>query len=108
MTKADLVAFVADKAKITKKDADAAIAAFMDAVSGALAKGESVSLVGFGTFKVGERAARDGRNPRTGESIKIAAAKSAKFSQGKKLKELLNPAPAPTPQKAASKTKKKK
>jgi len=104
MTKADLVAFVADKAKITKKDADAAVGAFMEAVSGALAKGESVSLVGFGTFKVGERAAREGRNPRTGEAIKIAAAKSAKFSQGKKMKDLLNPAP----QKAAGKGKKKK
>jgi DNA-binding protein HU-beta len=108
MTKADLVAFVADKAKITKKDADAAVGAFMEAVSGALAKGESVSLVGFGTFKVGERAAREGRNPRTGESIKIAAAKSAKFSQGKKLKDLLNPAPAAAPQKASGKPKKKK
>jgi DNA-binding protein HU-beta len=108
MTKADLVAFVADKAKITKKDADAAIGAFVEAVSGGLAKGENVALVGFGTFKVGARAAREGRNPRTGESIKIAAAKTAKFSPGKKLKDLLNPAPAPEPPKSASKSKKKK
>jgi DNA-binding protein HU-beta len=108
MTKSDLVAFVADKAKIAKKDADAAIGAFVEAVSGGLAKGENVALVGFGTFKVGARAAREGRNPRTGESIKIAAAKTAKFSPGKKLKELLNPAPAPVPPKAAAKPKKKK
>jgi DNA-binding protein HU-beta len=110
MTKADLVALVGEKAKITKKNADAAIGAFMEAISGALAKGEGVSLVGFGSFKVAERAARDGRNPRTGEAIKIAAAKTAKFSPGKALKDLLNPAPPPkaAPSKASSKPKKKK
>jgi DNA-binding protein HU-beta len=108
MTKADLVAFIVDRAKITKKDADAAVGAFVDAVSEALTKGDSVSLVGFGTFKVGERAAREGRNPRTGEAIKIPAAKTAKFSPGKKLKDLLNPAPVPEPPKAPSKSRKKK
>lgn len=108
MTKSEIVAFVAEKAKITRKDADAAVGAFMEAVSGTLARGESVALVGFGTFKVGERAAREGRNPRTGESIKIAAAKTARFAPGKKLKELLNPPPPPEPPKAASRSRKKK
>ncbi len=108
MTKADLAAILADKAEITKKVADAAIGAFMEAVSGALAKGESVSLVGFGTFKVGARAERAGRNPRTGEPVTIPAAKTAKFAPGKKLKGLLNPAPPPEPPKAAGKAKKKK
>jgi DNA-binding protein HU-beta len=110
MTKAEIVALVAEKAEITKKHADAAVAAFMEAITGALAKGEGVSLVGFGSFKVGERAAREGRNPRTGEAIKIAAAKTAKFAPGKALKDLLNPPPPskPEPTKATSKPKKKK
>lgn len=108
MTKADLVAFIAAKANITKKDADAAVGAFVEGVSGALAKGEGVSLVGFGSFKVGERAAREGRNPRTGEAIKIPASKTAKFSPGKALKDLLNPPPPPEPAKGAKKPKKKK
>lgn len=108
MTKADLAAFLAGKVKITKKNAEVAIGAFMEAVSAALAKGESVSLVGFGTFKVGARAERVGRNPRTGETVRIPAAKTARFSPGKKLKDLLNPAPPPEPPKAAGKSKKNK
>lgn len=87
MTKAELTAFVADKAGITKKAAEAAINAFADGVSSALEKGESVSLLGFGSFKVAERAEREGRNPRTGEKIKIPAAKVAKFAPGKALKD---------------------
>lgn len=108
MTKSEIVAFVAEKANITRKEADAAVGAFMEAVSGTLARGESVALVGFGTFKVGERAAREGRNPRTGEPIKIAAGKTARFAAGKKLRELLNPPPPPEPPKAAGRSKKKK
>ena len=110
MTKADLVAVVAEKAQITKAEADTAITAFVGAVSDSLVKGEAVTLVGFGTFKVGERAEREGRNPRTGEAIKIPASKAAKFSPSKSLKERLNPEPAPVPEppKAAAKPKAKK
>ncbi len=110
MTKAELAAFIAEKVKIKKKEADAAIAAFVEGVSSALAKGEGVSLVGFGSFKVGERAAREGRNPRTGEVIKISASKTAKFAPGKALKDLLNPPPQPEPEaaKGAKKPRKKK
>ncbi len=108
MTKADLVAFIADKASMTKKDADAAVGAFMEAVSGALSRGESVSLVGFGSFKVGERAAREGRNPRTGDPIKIPASKTAKFIPGKALKDQLNPPPPKSESSKGSKKPKKK
>lgn len=87
MTKAELTAFVADQAGITKKVAEAAINAFTDGVSAALEKGESVSLLGFGSFKVSARAEREGRNPRTGDKIKIPAAKVVKFTPGKALKD---------------------
>jgi DNA-binding protein HU-beta len=107
MTKADLVAVIAEKAQITKGIADTAVTAFVGAVSDALVKGEAVTLVGFGTFKVGERAEREGRNPRTGETIKIAASKAAKFSPGKSLKDRLNPAPEPAKGSAKAKAKKK-
>ncbi len=87
MTKAELVAKMAEKAGISKKDAEAALNAFMDAVKEALANGEKVSLVGFGTFEVVERAERKGRNPQTGEEITIPATKAPKFRPGKGLKD---------------------
>ena len=87
MTKAELTAFVADKAGITKKAAESAINAFTEGVSTSLEKGEPVSLLGFGSFKVAGRAEREGRNPRTGDKIKIPAAKVVKFTPGKALKD---------------------
>lgn len=87
MTKADLVNAMAEKAGLSKTDAEKALKAFTDAVTEALKAGEKVALVGFGTFSVGERAARTGKNPQTGAQIKIAAAKSPKFKAGKALKD---------------------
>ncbi len=87
MNKTELVAAVADKANLTKKDADAAVAAVLEAVKDALADGDKVSLVGFGTFSVKERAARTGLNPRTKEAITIPAAKVPAFKAGAALKE---------------------
>lgn len=89
--KADLVEnVVAAVPGITKKDAGAAVDAVFDGIAAALAAGGEASIVGFGSFKVGERAAREGRNPRTGESIPIAASKAPKFSAGKALKDRVN------------------
>ena len=85
MNKTELIAAMAEKAQITKVDAGKALNAYMDVVKKQLAKGEKVSLIGFGTFSVVNRPARTGRNPRTGKSIKIAAKKSAKFKAGKGL-----------------------
>lgn len=90
MTKADLIEAIAKEAGITKAAADKALDAFVDAVTAALAKGEKVSLIGFGTFSVGERAARTGKNPQTGKEIKIEACKSPKFKAGTGLKEAVN------------------
>ena len=90
MNKAELVAAVADKAELTKKDAEKAVKAFVDVVTEELKKGEEVQVVGFGTFKVAERAAREGRNPQTGEPMSIAASKAPKFKAGKPLKDALN------------------
>ena len=90
MNKTELVAAVAEQAGLSKKDAEAAVKAFSDVVAGALKKGDKVQLVGFGTFEVSERAAREGRNPRTGKSIKIKACKSPKFKAGKALKDFVN------------------
>ena len=90
MTKAELTAMVADKAGMTKKAAEAAINGFTEAVSETLEKGDSVSLVGFGNFKVAQRSEREGRNPRTGEKIKIPSAKIVKFTPGKLLKDRIN------------------
>ncbi len=87
MTKTDLIAAVAEKTGLKKKDAEAAVAAVLSTVAETLAKGEKVSLVGFGTFEVKERAERDGRNPFTGEAIKIAASKRPVFTAGKALKD---------------------
>ena len=85
MNKQELVAAMAEKAGLTKVDAGNALNAFVDVIKEQLAKGEKITLVGFGTFDVNERPARMGRNPRTGEKIKIAAKKSAKFKPGKGL-----------------------
>jgi DNA-binding protein HU-beta len=87
VTKADLVNAMAEKAGLSKTDAEKALKAFLDAVTEGLKAGEKVALVGFGTFSVGERAARTGKNPQTGAKIKIAAAKSPKFKAGKALKD---------------------
>lgn len=87
MNKADLVDKIAADAGITKVQANDAIDNFTDAVVGALKKGDTVTLVGFGTFSVSQRAARNGRNPQTGETIKIKAKKVPKFKSGKDFKD---------------------
>ena len=86
MNKTELVASIAEKANITKKDAEKALAAFVDSVSAELKAGGKVQLIGFGTFEVRARAAKEGRNPRTGETIKIAASKVPAFKAGAALK----------------------
>lgn len=90
MNKAELVAAVAEKAEISKKDAEAAVKAFTDVVAEELKKGEKIQLVGFGTFEVADRPAREGRNPKTGETMTIAASKTPKFKAGKALKDMVN------------------
>lgn len=90
MNKSDLVDAIAKSADLSKAAATRALDATVDSIKKALKKGDTVSLVGFGTFKVGKRAARNGRNPRTGATIKIKAAKVPKFSAGKGLKDAVN------------------
>ena len=90
MNKTELVAAVAEQASLSRKDAEAAVKAFTDVVADALKNGDKIQLVGFGTFEVSERAAREGRNPKTGESMKIEACKTPKFKAGKALKDLVN------------------
>lgn len=90
MKKVELVEVVAAKAGITKADATRAIDATFEAITGALAKGDKVPVAGFGTFGISERAARDGRNPRTGEVVKIAARKAVVFKAGTALKDSVN------------------
>ncbi|MGQ9365213.1 HU family DNA-binding protein [Azospirillum sp. ST 5-10] len=90
MNKNDLVAHVADVAGLSKTDASKAIDAVFDTIADAMKKGDEVRLVGFGTFAVAERAASEGRNPRTGEKITIPASKQPKFKPGKNLKDALN------------------
>ena len=90
MNKAELVAAMAEKAELSKKDAEAALKAFTDVVAEELKKGEKIQLVGFGTFEVSERAAREGRNPQSGAVMKIAASKAPKFKAGKALKDSVN------------------
>ena len=90
MNKQELISAMAEKANISKKDAEAALNAFVCAVEGALVKGDKVQLVGFGGFEVRERAARTGRNPQTGAEMKIKAAKVPAFKAGKALKDLIN------------------
>ena len=90
MNKGDLIESVADAANLSKADAGRAVDAVIDSISGALGKGGTVSLVGFGTFTVKDRKARTGRNPRTGETINIAACKVPGFKAGKALKDAVN------------------
>ena len=90
MNKTELVAAIAEKAELSKKDAEKALKAFTETVAETLQNGDKIQLVGFGTFEVAERPAREGRNPRTGETMKIAASKSPKFKAGKALKDSLN------------------
>ena len=90
MNKTELVAAVAEQAGLSKKDAEAAVKAFTDVVAEALKAGDKIQLVGFGTFEVSERSAREGRNPRTGETMTIEASKTPKFKAGKALKDLVN------------------
>ena len=90
MNKTELVAAIAEQTELYKKDAEKALKAFTDIVADELKKGEKVQLVGFGTFEVSERAAREGRNPQTGETMKIAASKAPKFKAGKALKDMVN------------------
>ena len=89
MNKTDMIDHIANQADISKAAATRALEAFIGGVKGTLKKGNSVSLVGFGTFAVSKRAARAGRNPRTGAAIKIKAAKVPKFRPGKALKDAL-------------------
>ena len=90
MNKTELIAAVAEKAEISKKDSEKALKAFVDVVTEQLKAGDKVQVVGFGTFEVSERAAREGRNPQTGETMKIAACKAPKFKAGKALKDAVN------------------
>ena len=90
MNKAELVAAMAEQTDIKKADAEKALKAFQDVVAAELAKGGKVQLVGFGTFEVSERPEREGRNPRTGETMKIASAKVPKFKAGKAFKDSVN------------------
>jgi DNA-binding protein HU-beta len=90
MNKTDLVEVVALKSDLSKKDSEKAVKAVFEAISEALAAGDKIQLVGFGTFAVKERAAREGRNPKTGESMTIAASKAPTFTAGKALKDTVN------------------
>ena len=90
MNKTELIAAVAEKAGLTKKDVEKAVAALLETVKGEVAKKGKVQLIGFGTFEASERPEREGRNPQTGEAMKIAASKSPKFKAGKALKDMMN------------------
>lgn len=90
MNKTELVAAMAEQAELSKKDSERALKAFIDVVTEELKKGEKIQLVGFGTFEVTERAAREGRNPLTGEKMQIKASKAPKFKAGKALKDAVN------------------
>ena len=90
MNKTEFISAIAEKAELSKKDAEKALKAFTDVVEEELKKGEKIQLVGFGTFEVSERAAREGRNPQTGETMKIEACKAPKFKAGKALKDAVN------------------
>ena len=90
MNKTELIAAVAEKAELSKKDAEKAVKAFTDVVSEELVNGGKIQLVGCGTFEVSERAAREGRNPKSGEVMNIPASKTPKFKAGKALKDMVN------------------
>ena len=90
MNKTELIAAMAEKTELSKKDSEKALKAFIDVVTEELKKGEKIQLVGFGTFEVSERAAREGRNPQTGKAMPIPASKAPKFKAGKALKDEVN------------------
>lgn len=90
MNKTELIAAVAEKSALSKKDAEKAVTAVLSTITDTLKAGEKVQLVGFGTFEVSERAAREGRNPQTGKTMKIEACKAPKFKAGKALKDAIN------------------
>ena len=90
MNKTELVTAIAEQAELSKKDSEKALKAFINVVTDELKKGEKIQLVGFGTFEVIERAAREGRNPLTGEKMSIKASKAPKFKAGKALKDAVN------------------
>ena len=90
MNKTELIAAVAEKAELSRKDAEAAVSAAVDAITAALSQGEKVQLVGFGSFEVKTRAERVGRNPKTKETIQIPASKSPVFKAGKALKDAVS------------------
>ena len=90
MNKTELVAAIADQAELSKKDYEKALKAFIDVVTDELKKEHKVQLVGFGTFEVSNRAAREGRNPQTGKTMNIEACKAPKFKAGKALKDAVN------------------
>ena len=90
MNKTELIAAIAEKAELSKKDSEKALIAFVDVVTEELKKDHKIQLVGFGTFEVSERNARTGRNPQTGEEMEIAACKAPKFKAGKALKDAIN------------------
>ncbi len=90
MNKTELIAAMSEQTQLSKKDAEAALKAFVDVVSGELKQGGKVQIVGFGTFEVSERGEREGRNPATGETMIIKASKAPKFKAGKALKDMIN------------------
>lgn len=90
MNKTELIAAVAERAELSKKDAEKAVKAFTDVVAEELVKGEKIQLVGFGTFEVSERKEREGRNPKSGEKMTISASRTPKFKAGKALKDRVN------------------
>ena len=90
MNKTELITAIAEKTELSKKDAEKALKAFTDVVAEELKKDGKVQLVGFGTFEVSKRAAREGRNPQTGATMAIAASKAPKFKAGKALKDMIN------------------
>ena len=90
MNKSELISAIAEKSELTKKDSERALNAFLETVTETLTEGDKVQLVGFGTFEVRERKAREGRNPQTGKTMTIAACKAPKFKAGKALKDAIN------------------
>lgn len=100
MNRAELIDAIANETGLSKKDTDAALKSFINVVSDALQKKDKVQLIGFGTFETAERAARTGRNPANGETIKIAASTQVKFKAGAALKEKVNTKPAKKAKKA--------
>lgn len=90
MNKGELVEKIAETTGLTKKDSEASVTAFVETIQAALKKGDKVAIAGFGTFDVSNRKARTGRNPQTGEEIKIAASRTPKFKAGKSFKEMMN------------------